>query len=247
MMEPIIWPLVLCPERIEVNQRPFSRTGGRTLGGLTRSTRTDRGYWLISYKGLSLFGSDRRRLWNALRVTTCGMPGLLAIPVWSHDSAAWPANADRRGMIRTRHSDHTKHSDHTPYVQKSIMLEAAQAAAIGDTVMMLRVTMGIEGVYGIRFSYKHALYETGFPREGSGEGVWVVPVFPAVRAPIPEGAALESTMPTCLVHLLADNAMDTTFTAGFFDKVDVEFVEACDEWNDRALDPFEEFPGEPIP
>jgi hypothetical protein len=28
--------------------------------------------------------------------------------------------------------------------------------------------------------------------------------------------------------------MDTSFTAGFFDRVDVAFVEAVDEWSNRA-------------
>ena len=33
---------------------PFSRTGGKSLGGLQRSIRTDRGSWAIAYKGIPL-------------------------------------------------------------------------------------------------------------------------------------------------------------------------------------------------
>lgn len=229
----ILWPIhVLKPQAIDPNPVPFSRSGGRTLGGLSTDTRTDRGWWSIGYRGISLVDSDRRRLWNSIRVGLSGKAGLLAIPVWSYDTAVWPGGTVN-GQILTTHSDGTPHSDGSAYAQPAIGVEMVEAVGIGATIVKLRAIFGIEELSGIRFSYQHALYETGLPISIDGD-VWRVPIIPAIRAPIPAGAELEVGLPTCLVHLATDNAMDVRLSAGECDSVDVAFVEAVDIWNELA-------------
>ena len=58
---------------------------------------------------------------------------------------------------------------------------------------------------------------------------------PPVRAPIPAGAALEFSLPTCLVRLASDREMDVNFSVNKIDKRDVAFVEAADYWSALAV------------
>lgn len=235
MTDIVVWPhTLLVPGAIEANVVPFSRSGGTTLGGLQRVTRTDRGWWSIAYKGVPLKTAAERRMFNALGTHCGGMAGLLAVPVWSQDAAEWPAgSAD--GVILTSHSDGTHFDDGSLYSQPAIGVTLVDAAEIGDTSVKLRIVYGIEELIGVRFSYEHALYKTGYPTLIDGTD-WTVPITPAIRAPIPADAELEFGMPTCLVRLASDREMDGSLTAGFFDRVDVAFVEAADYWNDLAAD-----------
>jgi hypothetical protein len=226
--DPIIWPDgVLVPSQIAANCTPFSRSGGRSLGGIQRTIRTDLGYWRISFKGVLLSTTGQRRMWNAIRTELGGVPGLVAIPVWSQDSNG------SLGPAYTLHSDDTPHSDGAPYAQPRIVVEMVENVAIGATSAKLRIVSGIDELVGVRWSYNHALYETGLPTAIDGAD-WTVRLFPAIRAAIPAGAMLDFDLPTCLVHLATDDAMDTSFTAGSIDKLDVDFVEAVDRWADLA-------------
>lgn len=229
-----LWPhKKLVPAAIMPNHNPFSRSGGPSLGGINRSARTDRGWWDIVYRGVALPDAARRRLWNMLRVKIAGAAGLVIVPVWSHDSAEWPAGTVD-GKTLTTHSDGTRHSDGSYYSQPSLLVQMATAAAIGDTSVTLRVVHNIEELGGIRFSYGHALYETGLPTAISGSE-WTMPVFPAIRAAIPGEAYVEVDLPTCLCKLASDRAMDVSFSAGHFDQRDVAFVEAVEYWSDLAV------------
>jgi hypothetical protein len=229
----VIWPhRLLVPGAIEANVVPFSRSGGTTLGGLQRVTRSDRGWWSIAYKGLALTNAAQRRVFNALGTHCSGMAGLLAVPVWSQDAAEWPVGSVN-GQFLTPHSDGAPFGDGSLYAQPAIVVETVNAVSIGATSLTLRIVSGISELAGVRFSYQHGLYKTGFPTAVDGAD-WTVPVTPAVRAPIPAGATLEFGLPTCLVRLASDREMDASFTAGFFDRVDVAFVEAADYWNDLA-------------
>lgn len=233
-MSTLLWPhTVLQPARIDVQKVPFSRSGGPTLTGVSRSTRTDYGYWRFDYRGVTLGSAAQRRLFNAIGVHCGGMAGLLAIPVWSHDSAEWPVGAVN-GVILTPYSDGTLHSDVTYYSQTAVAIENVNLAEIGDTEITLRAVFNITELAGIRFSYNHALYETGMPTLIDGDE-WTVPIFPAIRADIPADAELEVALPTCLVTLAADREMDAALQAGRVDQFDVSFVEATDYWVDLAL------------
>jgi hypothetical protein len=232
MIDPIIWPIQLRPEQTSVNPVPFTRSGGKTINGIQRSTKTDRGYWTIGYKNVPVYNVNLRRLWNAIRTEAGGRAGLLAVPAWSPETNDWPIGS-YLGLIKTVHSDGTPHSDTTPYLQDPIQVNMLNAAEIGDTVVILQLFGGIDDLTGIRFSYQHALYETGIASISGN--LYTVRIFPSIRAPIPAGAQLQVSRPTCLVHLMSDKEMDTIMSAGsFFDQMDVSFVEAVDEWNDRA-------------
>jgi hypothetical protein len=231
MTDFVVWPhRVLVPGAIEANVVPFSRSGGTTLGGLQRVTRTDRGWWSIVYKGVALTNAAQRRVFNALATHCSGMATPIVVPVWSHDTAEWPAGSVF-GQYLTPHSDGSSFDDGGLYAQPAIVVETVNAVSIGATSLTLRIVSGISELVGVRFSYQHALYQSGFPTLVDGPD-WTVPVAPAVRAPIPAGAELEFGMPTCLVRLASDREMDTRFSAGFFDRVDVAFVEATDHWSD---------------
>lgn len=234
MSEILEWPTaILEPSSVEANVVAFTRSGGTTLGGLQRVTRTDRGWWEIVYGGVPLKTPAERRMWNAVAEHCGGMAGFLAVPVPSLDSAPWPAGT-RDGQILTSHSDGSSFSDGSRYAQPAIGVTLVSAAAIGDTSLTLRIGFGIAELAGVRFSYQHAMYRTGLPTLIDGTD-WTVPVSPAVRAAIPAGAALEFGMPTCLVRLAGDRQMDVGLSAGWFDRRDVAFVEASDYWNDLAV------------
>lgn len=229
----IHWPAsVLKPAAIEPNVVPFSRSGGRTLGGLERVTRTDRGWWSIAYRGVTLAGPARRRLWNAMAADLSGMAAPIVVPVWSLDSAPWPAGTVN-GRLLVPHSDGSTFGDGSQYAQSPIGVTVVDALAIGATQATLRIGYGINELSGVLFSYGHALYKTGLPVAIDGDD-WTVRLTPAVRAPIPAGAELEFGLPTCLVRLASDREMDVMSSVGKVDKRDVAFVEAADYWSDLA-------------
>lgn len=229
----LVWPwAVLKPYDIHPNVVAFTTSGGRTLGGLERVTRNARGWWSIAYRGVPLCTPAERRMWNAIADHCGGMAGLLAVPVWSFDSAPWPAGTVNGSYI-VPHSDGTSHDDGSDYAQAGIAVTLVAAAAIGDTSVTLRIVDGIDDLTGVRFSHDHALYRTGVATLVEGAD-WTVPVSPAVRAPIPAGAELEFGLPTCLVRLASDQEMDVNFSRGRVDRRDVAFVEANDVWNAAA-------------
>jgi hypothetical protein len=233
MTDPLIWPSFLAPAQILANPVPFSRSGGVSLGGLERTTRTDRGWWMIDYKSVALYTVARRRIWNAFRVSLSGASGSFVIPVWSFDTSPWAAGTVE-GKSLTPHSDDSPFDDESLYEQPTIIVTMGVAAALGDTSVTLRIGYGIDELTGTRFSYNHALYELGIPT-AVVDDLWTMPVFPAIRAAIPIDAALEFDLPTCRVRLASDREMDVSLTAGGFDRADVSFREDTAFWNDAAI------------
>jgi len=228
-----LWPADRLPAReIEANPVPFSRTGGRTLGGLERPIRTDKGYWTFSYR-FQLYSTAQRRTWNAIRTQVSGRSGLLIMPVWSWDTAPYASGVFEYEHILVPHSDGTPFSDGALYQQNSISVRSADAVAIGATSMRLQILEADADLAGVRFSYNHALYETGPATLVSG-AFWTVDLFPAVRAPIPAGADLEFNLPTCLVRLVDDRGLDVSMNPSGISEHSVAFNEACDYWSDLA-------------
>lgn len=227
MPDPIIWPAgVLKPSDITLTKQAFTRSGGTSIGGVSRTIRTDRGWWRVAYRGVALPNAAARKMWNAIGVGLGGRSGLLAAATWQNDLAS---NA---GAVLVSHSDGSSFSDTSLYSQPAIRIEMATEAARGATSVTLRIIdETIDELVGVRFSYLHALYETGFPTAVDG-AEWTVPVFPAVRQTIPAGSLLEFDMPTCLVHLAADDAMEGGYGRGLFGRRDVDFIEATDYWAD---------------
>lgn len=235
MADYLNWPTnLLRPAKATASPVAFTRSGGRSLGGIERTTRTDRGYWRISLSDITVWSSEMRRTWNAIRTQLNGRAGIVAVPAWSFDSAPY-ASGQRENPILTPHEDGSTFDDGTEYLQGAIDIEMASFAPLGSTVATLKLVKA-SSASGIRFSYQHALYETGAILAQPAEDTFQVSIFPAVRQAIPANASLECDVPTCLVHLADDRGMDIDLSAGEIDAASVEFVEAVDYWNDLALE-----------
>lgn len=229
-----VWPGgLLRPGSVEPNPVPFSRTTPRALGGNGSSTRTDNGYWDIAMLGIALKNAETRRWWNAIRTMLGGRSGLAIIPVWSKDTAPY-ASGHYEPLILTTHSDGSPFSDGSMYSQNAIRITNVDDVAIGATSIRLTIETGYPFLSGVRFSYNHALYETGFHGDPVS-GVYTCPIFPSVRAPIPAGSSLNFDNPTCLVHLKEDRGMDVAMSYNRIDLRDVMWEEAVDYWNALAV------------
>lgn len=233
MSDVLVWPIcTLRPQQASANLVPFSRSGGRTLGGIEPSTRTDLGYWEISYQNIVLQNRhrDQWRAWNAIRQKLGGRPGLIAVRVRSSLSAPY-ASGSFEPVVETEHGDDALFDDDTPYTQGAISIVSDGVTAVGATSIRLRIINADANLVGVRFSYNHALYETGPVTSIDGD-VWTVPISPSVRALIPAGSDLEFDQPTCLCHLAEDRGMDVDQNAlSKFSLPSVSFVEAVDYWN----------------
>lgn len=237
MADIVHWPYdLLRPEKTRISSAPFSRVGGRSLGGIQRAVRTDRGFWRIRLENVGLRTADMRRTWGAIDTALAGMAGLVAVPAWSHDVAPY-ADPDCNRVpprIETLHDDDTLFEDDTAYVQGQIDMEMATFAPLGATVVTIRIIAGAPEPSGIRFSYQHALYRTGRIIQQVSENSWQVELATAVRMAIPAGAALEADRPTCLCRLATDDGMALDFSGFRPDTASVEFLEAVDFWTDLA-------------
>lgn len=235
----IHWPAdLLTPRASPFNPAPFTRSGGRSLGGVSRYTRTDKGYWVGSFNDIIFRRGqqfDQARAWNRIRTDLNGQAGLIAVPVCSTRVWATAGFTDFTPDLYT-HDDGTTFADGTKYYEGVVRLEMAAFAALGATVVTLRLITGPSSIEGIRFSYQHAMYETGSLIEQTGADTYRVPIFPAIRQAIPTDAWLEADRPTILCHLASDAEMDIEFPGAGMPRPSVRFVEAVDVWNDLALE-----------
>lgn len=236
MADIIHWPLcVLTPSGASADLVPFSRSGGRTLGGIEPSTRTDLGFWSITYSGIVMRNRSREawKTWQAIRQKLAGRPGLIAVRVRSSLSAPY-VSGRFEPVIESEHSDDSLFDDDTPYTQGAISVVTDGVTPVGATSIRLRIINAAQDLVGVRFSYNHALYETGPVTSIDGD-IWTVPISPSVRELIPAGADLEFDQPTCLCHLAEDRGMDIDQNAiTKFSQPSVSFVEAVDYWSNLA-------------
>lgn len=237
MAEIKVWPYcLLTPRNPQADPKPFTKSGGASLGGVEPKTRTDRGWWTVNYGGVLLKNRDRDqwRAWNAIRQHLSGGAGLIAVRIPASLSAPY-VSGEHEPTIETPHDDLTTFDDDSSYVQGAISVVTDGVTAIGATTIRLRIINAADDLVGVRFSYNHAAYETGPVISITGD-IWEVPVTPAIRQTIPSGADLEFDNPTCLVHLASDSAMDVPQDAiGKTSLVNVSFVEATDYWSRLAL------------
>jgi hypothetical protein len=234
MADILVWPsMLLVPEECRPNIVPFTRSGGKSLGGIEPVVRTDLGFWNIELANVAIYSIDQARTWNAIRQALCGRAGLIAVPVWSFDVAPYPSG-QREPPSLVPHEDDTRLDDESLYQQGSISIVTSGSAPIGSTSIKLRIINAAADLSGVRFSYNHALYETGRVLEIVGD-VWTVSIWPAIRELIPSGSDLEFDMPTCLCHPQDDRGMDGGLTPIEFEQRTVGFIEATDYWNDLAL------------
>lgn len=234
MVDFIVWPHeLLVPEECRPNIVPFTRTGGRSLGGIEPAVRTDLGFWSIELSNIAVYSRDQRQTWNAIRQKLGGRVGLIAVPAWSFDTAPY-ASQEYEPPLLTTHDDDTLFDDNTPYEQGAISVATVGFTPLGATTIRLRLINGDPNLVGVRFSYQHALYETG-PAISIDGDVWTLPICPSVRQAIPDGEELEFDMPTCLCHLEDDRGLDGGMNNIQFEQRSVIFTEANDYWNQLAL------------
>lgn len=230
------WPVqLLTPESSPFDPVPFSRGTNPSLGGMSRATRSDRGWWRGSYNNIVFRrgNHNQTRTWNAIRVALGGMPGLVAVPVCS--TAFWAGLGIARFPVNiTPHDDGTTFDDGSGYAQGNVRLEMATFAPLGATVVTLRL-LDIALAGSIRFSYQHAMYETGRVLAQPASDTYQVEVFPSIRMPIPAGAMLETERPTVLCRLASDSEMTRDPGVTGTQSASVNFVEAADFWNDLAV------------
>jgi len=230
---PLYWPVdVLKPQAAPFNPRPFTRSGGRSLGGINQASRSDRGYWVGSYENIAFRRGtqfDQRRAWEALSTAIGGMSGLVIVPVCATAQWASPGFTNFAPLL-TPHDDGAPFDDGAMYYQGVVDIEMAAVAPIGATIVTLRL-INAPVVSGVRFSYQHAMYKTGRIISQPTENTYQVEVFPTIRSPIPANAKLEADKPTVLCHLATDAEMDIEFVSGRMPRPSVSFVEAVDYWN----------------
>ena len=229
MTDIIQWPVeLLTPEECRPNLVPFTRSGGRSLGGLEPTTRTDLGYWTVELVDIAVHSAEQRRTWNAISQRLAGRSGLIAVPAWSRDAAPYVSGEyEPSGLVP--HDDDSLFDDDTPYEQGAISVVSDGVTPVGATTIRLRIINAASDLVGVLLSYEHAPYQTGPVIEVNGD-IWTLPISPAVRALIPAGSDLEFDMPTCLCRLADDRGMDGGVNSIAFEQRSVAFVEATDYW-----------------
>ncbi|WP_411033356.1 hypothetical protein [Shinella sp. BYT-45] len=228
---PVFPHCVLRPRQISANLVAFTRGGGRTLGGLDPATRTDLGFWSIEYGNVVLRNRDRAQwqTWQAISQMLGGRSGRIAVPVRSGLSAPYVSGRFEE-QAEVPHDDGSPFSDGSEYEQGAISIVTEGVTPIGATQIRLRIINAADNLVGVRFSYRHALYETGPVMDIDGD-VWTVPISPSVRETIPAGADLEFDEPTCLCRLSEDRGMDIAADAiGKFASPSISFTEDTDYW-----------------
>lgn len=234
MVDIITWPSeLLVPEECRPNLNPYSRSGGRSLGGVEPAVRTDLGFWSVDLSNIAVYSREQRQTWTAIRQKLGGKAGLIAVPAWSFDTAPY-ASGDVERPVTTHHDDGAGFGDGALYIQGAIVVVTDGVTPIGATTIKLRAIQAAENIVGVRFSYNHALYETG-PVLDVTDDIWTVSISPTIRELIPSGATLEFDMPTCLCHLAEDRSMDGGVNNIAFELRSVSFTEATDYWNKLAL------------
>lgn len=228
-MSILIWPSqLLMPAACRVSLNPFTRSGGRTLGGIKPSVRTDLGHHTIDLLDIPLHTVAQRRAFDAIGSALGGSSGLIAVPAWAIDSAPY-ASGQTEPLIDVPHDDGATFSDGTRYRQGAISVISQGVTPIGATVMSMRLINGDEDLSGVRFSYRHALYTTGQAISIEGD-VWTVRVAPSIAELIPSESDLEFDRPTCICNLAEDNGLQRAVNSARFDQVSVSFVENTDYW-----------------
>lgn len=234
MVDISVWPYeLLKPQSCIVYPTPFTRSGGRTLGGTKPSYRTDLGPWNINLENIILSTTEQKRAWNAICAYLGGTSGRIAIPAWAIDTAPYASGLVESGSL-IKHSDDTLFSDGAYYSQGPIDIISVGTTAVGATEISMQIINGYADLSGVLFSYNHALYKTGQVTNISGD-IWTVRITPTVRDLIPNGADLEFHRPTCLCNLVSDTGMKRGPNPDRVEKLTVSFIEDTKFWSDYVL------------
>jgi hypothetical protein len=235
MSEILVWPeQLLIPRMCTAKLVPFTRSGGRTLGGTRPAYRTDLGHWQIDLVDVEISTVAQRRTWDALDTILAGAAGRIAVPAWSVDSAPYASGVEEPGNP-VPHSDGTYFTDGAGYTTSPIIVVNVGVAAIGATTIKMRIIRGQADLAGVRFSHQYALYKTGRYLEIDGDE-WTVEISPPLRQQIVNGEDLEFHRPTCLCNMAVDTGMARSSDSQRFERRTVSFVEDTKYWSDLAGD-----------
>lgn len=231
----IEWPAdLLQPENTIVDVVPFTRTGGRAIGGAKPAYRTDLGYWRVDLENVAIWTKAQRRTWDAISALLGGSSGRIAVPIWSMDSAPYRVDQCRWSPdVLVPHSDDTPFDDGSLYWQSSISIKSAGVTGIGATVMSMRIIDASPDISGARFSYEHAAYKVAQILDVADD-IITVQITPAVAALIPNDADLEFHRPTCVCNLDTDTGMRRGMRHDGVELISVSFIEDTRYWNDLA-------------
>ena len=234
MTDILKWPRnLLVPKECRPNIVPFTRTGGRSLGGVSPSVRTDLGFWSIELNGILLASRAKMKTYEAIKDILSGSAGTIAVPIYAPDRAPYVGGIYQEPVLVT-HDDGTTFSDGTSYQQGRISIVTEGVTPIGATTISVRIIAADDDLSGVFFSYQHALYRTG--RELGRDGdVVTLKISPSIRQTIPDGADLNFDEPDCLCNLAADRGMDNGSNIDRYDLVSLTFNEDTNYWNQLAL------------
>lgn len=234
MVDILTWPRdLLVPKECRANIVPFTRSGGRSLGGVQPSVRTDLGFWTLDLNGILLDVARKVRTFEAIKDILSGSSGRIAVPIYAFKRAPFASGAFEP-MSSLPHSDESTLDDGAEYLQGAISGVSVGVTPLGSTTMRIRVIQGDDDLSGVLFSYHHALYRTGqvVDRE---DDIYTVRISPTVRELIPNGADLEFDQPTCLCNLSDDSGMVSGENAEGYELASVSFLEDTNYWNQLAL------------
>lgn len=233
MADFLVWPSkTLRIGEAQFTEAAMSRTGGLSLEGSERTTKTDVGFWKADLKNIPIVSAAHWRVWQAIATELGGRSGLIAVPAVSRFSAPYVDDIESEPTI-TNHSDGASFSDGTGYRNRSIILRTSAQANLGSTIVSIEAQHAGDDLTGIKFSYQYALYKTGSIISKSGN-IWQMRVFPAIRQTIPAGADLETDDPMCLMHLATDTEMTAEEKPGKLCFPSISLKEAVDYWTDLA-------------
>lgn len=234
MAEILEWPRdLLVPRVCKPNVVPFTRSGGRSLGGVKPSVRTDLGFWTVELGDIFMSTRPQQRTYEAIKGLLSGSAGQIAVPIYAPKRAPYVDGIYADPDILP-HDDDSLFDDGAGYAQGQISAVSVGATPLGATTMGIRIIAGDSDLVGTLFSYNHALYTIHQLVDVDGD-VQTVRISPTVRELIPSGSDLEFDEPTCLCNLADDSGMDDGENYEGYQVVSVSFVEDTDYWNRLAL------------
>lgn len=234
MAKTVVWPRnLLVPRACKANVVPFTRSGGRSLGGVRPSVRTDLGFWNVELQDVMISNRRQQRTFEAIKGLVSGSAGRVAVPIYAPKRAPY-VNGTSAAPIVMPHSDGSFFNDGSGYQQGAISALSVGTTPIGSTSIRIRMVQGDADVVGTLFSYNHALYSIHQVTDVDGD-VQTVRITPTVREFIPSGADLQFDEPTCLCNIAEDSGMDDGENFEGYQLVTVSFVEDTDYWSRLAL------------
>ncbi len=149
-MIPVFPHCVLRPQQIAATVVPFTRSGGRTLGGIETATRTDLGFWVVDYSNVVMQNRNRAQwqTWQAIRQMFGGRSGRMAIPVRPGLSAPYASGKFEPRPLMP-HSDDSLFSDGSAYVQGAISVVSQGVTSVGATSIRLRIINAADNLVGV--------------------------------------------------------------------------------------------------